>query len=65
MQRAYKVDDPFMISLMQLETFGRDHSPDLLESCFMMELSSGEQSDKVDRTTADTMNDKVKDKYAK
>ena len=54
-----------MISLMQLDTFGREHSPDLLESCFMMELSSGEQSDKVDRTTADTMNDKVKDKYAK
>lgn len=54
-----------MISLMQLDTFGREHSLDLLESCFMMELSSGEQSDKVDRTAADTMNDKVKDKYAK
>lgn len=65
MRRAYKVDDPFMISLMQLDTFGREHSLDLLESCFMMELSSGEQSDKVDRTAADTMNDKVKDKYAK
>lgn len=54
-----------MMSYIQLYTFGRKHSPDLILSSFMMKLSSGEQSDKVDRTTADNMNDKVKDKYAK